>query len=213
MFLEIYRLKTDGRGDYLRFFFAALLQELQEDEKQSVYQAISEDLQQTDEDGNIIIFIQAFDSTIWPIIEETARLRIENKLIRSIRSGKYVTATNKCRAGALGTWANRLFPHFTLKDDTFREIVYKLSLEDTADQDYVFKYLIRSIDSLAATPSKWFESLLIKGLTAGDKRFYDGVRCSWLWEDQKWSPEMKSANDNFQEVESTPELTDDDIPF
>lgn len=213
VFLEVYRLKTDGKGDNLRFFFAALLEELQEDENQSVYQLISEELQQTDDDQTIRTIIQAFDASIWPLLEETARLRIENKLLRSIRSGKYVVATEKCRAGSLGTWATGLFPYFTLKNETLSTIIGKLRSEDPTDQDYVFRYLMYSVDSLVAAPSKGFELALMKGLASGDKRFNEALDQSYLWNDEKWSPEMKKVMDQFQEVEPTPELTDEDIPF
>jgi hypothetical protein len=164
-------------------------------------------------ESTIRLIIQAFDPELWVHLDEAARLRTENKLIRSIEAGQYLASTNKCRAGTLGTWSTRLFPHFILKGEALRTIHNKLASSDRAEQDYVFKYLIHAVDSLTATPPKRFETLLIKGLTAGDVRFFEAAQQWYLWSDEKWSPELKSALESFQEVEPTPELTDEDIPF
>lgn len=213
VFFEVYRSKCDGKTESLRFFFATLLGTLQDEERQSVYQAISEELQQTDDESTIRVIIKAFDPELWLQIDEAARLRTENKLIRSIKTGQYFPATHKCRAGSLGTWSTRLFPHFTLKAEALRAIHNKLASPDRAEQDYVFRYLIMAVDSLTDTPPKRFETILIKGLAEGDVRFFEATQRWDLWEDKKWSPELKSALSNFQEVEPTPQLADDDIPF
>jgi uncharacterized protein (TIGR02391 family) len=167
VFFDVYRFKCDGKGESLKYFFAALLGTMQEEEKQSVYQTISEELQQTDDEATIRVIIQAFNPELWPQLDEAARLRTENKLIRSIKAGQYVPATKKCRAGSLGTWSTSLFPHFILKAEALRTIHNKLASADRAEQDYVFRYLIMLIDSLTDTPAKRFEKLLIKGLAAG----------------------------------------------
>jgi uncharacterized protein (TIGR02391 family) len=213
VFFDVYRSKCDGKGESLRFFFDALLATLQDEEKQSVYQTISKELQQTDDETTIIVMIQAFDPKLWLQLDETARLRIENKLIRSIKAGHYISATNKCRGGVLGTWSTRLFPHFSLKSDALWAIYLKLLSSDRAEQDYVFKYLLFAMDSLTDTPPKYLEELLIKGITAGDVRFFEAVNRWYLWEDEKWSSELKTALERFQEAEPTPEYSDEDIPF
>jgi uncharacterized protein (TIGR02391 family) len=213
IFFEVYRVKCDGIGENLKFFFEALMAKMEDEERQSVYETISDELQQTDDETTIKRIIQSFSPIVWPLLDEAARLRIENKLIRSIRSGKYVAATNQCRPGSFGTWATRLFPHFTLKTEAFSAIYSKLKSKDQAAQDYGFTYFFSSVDSLRDSPPKWFDSFLVEGLEAGDKRFFEALNDSFLWSDQKWSPELKNALDNFQEVETTDELTEEDIPF
>lgn len=213
VFFDVYRSKSDGKGKSLKFFFKSLLDTLQDEEKQSVYQTVSEELQQTDDESTIRIIIQAFDPELWLQFDEAARLRTENKLIRSIKRGQYLPATDKCRLGSLGTWSTSLFEHFTLKREALWAIYNKLASPDRAEQDYVFKYLIPAIDSLTETAPKRFEGLLIKGLAAGDVRFFAAAKGWVFWDEEKWSPEMKSALANFQEVEATPQLADDDIPF
>jgi|ERR1700730_9288824 len=213
VFFDVYRSKCDGKGASLKFFFAALLETLQDEEKHSVYETISEELKQTDDESTIRVIIQAFDPELWLQLDESARLRTENKLIRSIKTGQYVPTTHKCRAGSLGSWSTRLFPYFTLKAEALQAIHNKLASPDRAERDYVFRYQIMAIDSLTDTPPKRFETLLIKGLAAGDVRFFEAAQRWDLWEDKKWSPELKSALKNFQEVEPTPQLADDDIPF
>lgn len=213
VFLDVYRDKSNGEGANLKFFFAALLKQLEDDDKQSVFECISKELQQADDDATIKIIIEAFDPSIWPSLDESARLRTENKLIRSIEKGIYLKATNKCTSGWLGTWGTRLFPHFTLKAEALRAIHGRLSSSSKAEQDYVFQVLFIHLDALTDKPPRRLERILIAGLKAGDERFSEALTWSVLWEDSKWSIELNEALKSFQAAGSTPDLNDEDVPF
>lgn len=213
IFLDVYRDKSNGKGENLKFFFAALLKQLEGDDKRSVYECISKELQQTDDDSTIKMIIHAFDSSLWPSLDESTRLRTENKLIRSIGSGVYLKATNQCKSGWLGTWATGLLSYFTLKAEALRAISGRLSSSSDAEQDYVFQFFFLHIDALADKPPRSLERALIKGLLAGDERFSEALQWSVLWEGSKWSPDLNEAIKNFQAAESTPDLKDEDIPF
>jgi uncharacterized protein (TIGR02391 family) len=212
VFLDVYRLKLDTKAENLKIFFAALFEVLQEDDKATVYEAISEDLQQADDETTIRTIIQIFDPELWLKLDEAARLRTENKLIRSIISGRYIPATKKFPSGSLGTWAPRLFAYFTLKNEALSAILNKLASADRAEQDYGFRVL-HAIDALTDAPPKYLESLLMKGIQAGDPRFHDAATWGFLWENEKWNPELKTAIEKFKEVETDAEPFDDDIPF
>lgn len=213
VFFDVYADKLNGNGENLKFFFAALIRQLDDEEKESIYECISKELKQADDDATIRLIIQAFHPSLWLSLEESARLRTENKLIRAISNGVYLKATKKCTSGSLGTWAARLFPHFTLKAEAFRAICSRLSSTSKAEQDYIFQYLFDSVDALADKPSRWFENILVEGLQAGDERFSQALNWSLLWDDSKWSPALQEALKSFQAAESTPDLTDDDVPF
>ena len=70
----------------------------------------------------------------------------------------------------------------------------------------------QQIDDIIQEPPKRFETLLIKGLAAGDDRFFRAAQFWYAWENDV-SSEFHSAIETFQETEPTPEFTDDDVPF
>jgi hypothetical protein len=49
VFFDVYREKASGKGEHLKFFFAALLGVLDDDEKRAVSQAISDELKSADD--------------------------------------------------------------------------------------------------------------------------------------------------------------------
>ncbi len=138
IFLDVYGEKLNADVTNLKILFAALIKTLDEDEKKSVYEAISKELQITDDDKTIKMILGVFDPTMWPNVDESARLRIENKLIRSINSGVYIRATNNCKSGWLATRGTGLFPHFSLKSEAMRAICNRLTSSSKPEQDYVF---------------------------------------------------------------------------
>ena len=75
MFYGVFQRLAESDGENLKYFFEALLRGVSSAEKQEIYQAISDLLKQTSEDGIIRRIIQAF-AEIWPKLEESARLRI-----------------------------------------------------------------------------------------------------------------------------------------
>jgi hypothetical protein len=77
---------------------------------------VSDELKVTQEDNVIKMILQILPNYLWPRIEEVARIRIENKLIRSIESGKYNPSSQKGVLGWLGTWARDFIKYFTLRD-------------------------------------------------------------------------------------------------
>jgi hypothetical protein len=64
-------------------------------------EVISEVLRQTDDDGAIRFVLQAFPPDFWPRLDEAARIRTENKLIRSVEDGKWETGRQLCNGGGL----------------------------------------------------------------------------------------------------------------
>lgn len=117
VFLEVYKSKKEIDVYSLNFFLKSLFKKISQDEKEKIYEKISDDLKTTNEDVDIRCIIGAIGTEVWPNIDQAARLRIENKLIKSIRDGIYHKITDNCSAGSLGTWSTNIFPHFTLKNE------------------------------------------------------------------------------------------------
>ncbi len=83
--------------------------------------------------------MQLFPPRLWPKIDEIARLRVENKLIHSIKEGRYDADFNQTTS-ALGTWARDYAKYFTLKVELAESLAEKLGSQDIEAQNYVAKY-------------------------------------------------------------------------
>jgi hypothetical protein len=110
---------------------------MSDDDKNELWALVSDELRQTDEDATIRFVLSGFPPAIWPQLNEIARLRIEHKLIRSIKEGRWLGKQKKTGGGGLGTWASNIIEHFTLKDDLWRTIFEKLHSNDPTEQNYV----------------------------------------------------------------------------
>lgn len=209
-FLDIFRAKSEGKTENLRYFFCALLPKLSNDELIQVYAVISDELKTVDDEATIRITLGSLGTTCWKHLDEAARLRIEHRLIRSIKEGRYNKKQTRIRDGALGTWAIRILPLMLLKQEALREIYDCLSSDSTEREDYIFEYLFSKIDALSETIPANYERLITKKIKNGDERFYNEMLFhSW----QTWGEELNSAFNNFVPAPPKPDFFDDDIVF
>lgn len=213
VFLDVYRTKETGKPEHLRHFFTVLLPQLSEDELRQVYEVISEELKTADDETPIRLIIGSFDDSIWPNIDEAARLRIENRLIRSVREGRYNRHQNSCRGGALATWSTRLLPHFSLKQEFLRAVSDKLRSDSAEEEDYIFRYLFGNLKILADPMPPYIESILRMKLKKGNGRFHDAMIFSCPWDSETYTPELTKALAEFKEAEESSNDFEDDIPF
>lgn len=134
--ITIYRDKMQGDGKKLRYIVEALIQTAGEDRVNDFLEVVSDDLKIVQEEKTVQMVLQILPERLWPNINEAARLRIENKLIRSIEVGAYSSKT-----GWLATWASSFFKHFTLKRE-LREVLLKKLKGSNDEQDYVAAYFL-----------------------------------------------------------------------
>lgn len=214
IFIDVYRQKETGSGKKLRYFVSALLNRLNKEEKSQVYQLVSEELKHTDSKDTLRLSLQILPSSCWKHLEEVARLRIENKLIESIKDGRYIEEKEKCLSGALGTWATNIKQqHYLLKYELIDTLLRKLRSSDITEQDYVFSYFFDYLTHLEDPPRPRTIRIITKGLDDGDKRFYDALFSTMEYGLKSWKEAFKKPFENFVESEPTREVTEDDIPF
>lgn len=209
-FLDIYRAKSEGKIENLRFFFCSLLPKLSNDELIQVYSVISDELKTVDDESTIRIVLGSLGTVCWEYLDETARLRIENRLIRSIKEGRYNKKQNRIRDGALGTWIIRILPSMLLKQETLRGIYDCLNSSSTEREDYIFEYIFSKVDLLSKTIPTNYESLVVKKIKSGDERFYHEMLFH-PW--QVWGDELTRAFNDFVPAEPKTDSFDDDIIF
>lgn len=213
VFLHVYRSKEAWKPENLRHFFDVLLGLMSEDEKKQVHDVISEELKVVDDETTIRLIVASFRCKIWEHLNEVARLRIENRLIRSMREGRYDRTERRCRGGALGTWATSLFPVFLLKAEALHVLSDKLSSNVEEEEDYVFQYFFSQMHLLATPMPSAFDALFRRRLKAGSERFYEALAIQDSWGYDGWSADLKAAFVSFQVAQPTNEPEDDDIPF
>jgi uncharacterized protein (TIGR02391 family) len=106
----------------LRFLVSTLVSVLNEAQLAEYVVTISDDLRTATEDVSIRTALQMMTPELWPRIAETTRLRIENKMIRVIRSGEIVSGKT---TGALGTWSSQFIKHFARRAECAEVIDFK----------------------------------------------------------------------------------------
>lgn len=213
VFLNVYENKEKGEPENLRLFFESLFAKLLEGEKRQVCEFVSEELKVTEDEGTIRVAVGSIVAPIWIALAEVSRLRIENRLIRSISEGRQDVKADRCRGGALGTWGVRLFPHFMLKGEALRTIHAKLASTQPEEYQYIFRYICGALHHLSDTPPKMYDALLLRNIKAGSTAFFNG----WLamnWPVEGWSLDLQAAAEGFEPVEDGDAASDeDDIPF
>lgn len=218
---EIFARRSEADGDKVKFFFAAVISAMPPEEVGELCEVISEELRQTDDEDTIRFVLRSFPPDLWPRLHEAARLRIENKLIRSVASGKWVAKQRRCSGGGLGTWATNIIKQFTLKDELWRALTDKLGSSDREEQDYVFTYFASHADDCFDVPPNYLVWAVNRGIKAGDPRFKEAAE-AWsllgtIGEDPEhpWCKPFAEALASFAPASGAnePEITDEDVPF
>ena len=127
VFIEVFQKRETGDCGKLKWFLQHLYGKLNPEDQKQVLDLVSEELKAADTDAKIRTAIEVLPASAWPTLSEVARLRIENKFIKSVEEGKYIPKTRTCHGGALGTWSSSLLPHFSLKKQMASALSRKLA--------------------------------------------------------------------------------------
>lgn len=160
--IEIFRNKLLGEGNNIRYVVFDLINRLNDNQKQEFLALVSQELKTTKEDEEIRLTLQIIPPDYWPEIEEVSRLRIENKLIRSIQRGK-ADYNGECLsgAGALGTWSKGFLIYFTHTSEIRSAITKKLN-GDIWEQLYVFHHYLRIVPTIYSV--KWLREQCVSSI-------------------------------------------------
>jgi len=215
--IEVYRRKEEEELTKLALFSKALIAKLGEDEISMLAEVVSEELNITDDNESVKFSIIMFPIEFWARLDESARLRSENRFLKSLTEGEYISSSNKCIKGAFGTWCSDYLKIFLMKDDCIRALLGKLGSSKTK-QDYVFQYfsfaLVDTMSEMQGTElANWAVKMLDRHVKAGDRRFYNLAWYAVEVYGEFWKDSLKESIDSFQEVEPTPDDSSEDLPF
>lgn len=211
VFLDTYRTKTSGKIENLRYFFNSLLPKLNSDQLKQAHEVISDELKTADDETTIRYIIGSLGTSCWESVHETARLRIENRLIKSIKEGRYSTKQGRTLDGSLGTWTICIFRKMILKQEALRTIYGSLSSKNTERENYIFKFIMADLINLSELTPFGYDELFTKKIKEGDERFYNTTLIGEFWSIQ--SEELVEAVNSFIPAQPTYDPFDDDIPF
>jgi uncharacterized protein (TIGR02391 family) len=213
--IDAFREKSKGDAKKLRIFFNTLLAKLSSEETKQLVSVISEELEQVTEESEIRETIQVLPESFWLKLDETARIRTEHILIKSIESGQYDSVNGRCLSGALGAWCHTLIQQFLSRDIVLVQLLTKLASGDHLQEDYVFQFFFSRIFKLAEDNNylrDYVVTTVINGLKNGDIRFYNALRGIMSSRRNIFAEKFKEAYDNFKEQElAGPD--EDDLPF
>jgi uncharacterized protein (TIGR02391 family) len=211
--LAVYQRKGESEGKRLRYFFQALIAALSIEETSEFFNAISEELRESSDEASLRYVLQILNPDQWAKVSEAARLRSENRLIRNLKDGRYLRATNRCLGGALATWSVSFWQHFTLKPEVINVLTEKLGSSSVESQDYALQYMFDNLDSLVETPPYRLQDLFADRLKAGDIRFKQAIESVWVFQESPWNETVEKARAGFVSAEPVLAEEDDDIPF
>lgn len=145
--ISILHDRDQGDANKLGYFFDAIFNKAEIEQQQLVMKVFSNELKIAQSDSEIIGLIRFINSPLWAMIDEDTKLRIENRIISSVKEGYLVDG--KCKKGALGTWGNSLGQYFKLKRDLARALIDLLQ-PNWYTQNYVGEYYLAYLDTIVA---------------------------------------------------------------
>jgi uncharacterized protein (TIGR02391 family) len=207
----------DKRGsiepDPFSLMITCLEKRLSGEQKGELIYLVSEILRKTNDDGDIRCLVTAYSGARWAMIGRAARLRIENKLIKSIGEGR-CDHQGRLAGGALGTWITGISENLELRAEYRRQLVRKLQSEHYEELAYVFRWFHTDIlEADNSEPEPQLVRAINAGLRRGDRRFYELVDLAIGFEVGEWTKAIKQAFDGFEEKDLSPCTDDEDIPF
>lgn len=171
---------------------------------------ISDELQKESDQYSIILAINMIHPVIWKKVRKTTKIRIENKVITSIKEGEVIYGSRKTRdhKGVLGTWvSDELIGCFepNLQDDLSNILRTKINDSDIEDNLYVVYYFLPKLPSIFSDiedisfTAEMLRKLLYRGVKSISRDIY---RFTNLRNDQ-WKSTF---------IETLSDLTDADAP-
>ena len=187
---------------------------------------VAEELRTTTDDASIRTSLQMLTPEMWPRLAEVARLRIENKLLSGLEEGKILEGGKTTQA--LATWSSGFLKAFSLRKRAARTLVSKLEDSDRDDRHYVAKYFMSHLPDVVE-PEGWTDRC-IRAIASAIKEDDENVRFALISSVRsypaEWQTKLATALSEQTDPEnpavvlddgtpllSSPEITDDDIPF
>jgi len=209
--LEIINRRANANPTKYNYIINSLSSYISEPQRIELLSYISDILKTTDNESDIRLFTTLFNGEKWESLYLAARMRTENKLIKSMEKGEYDIKKNKCTDGSLGTWITNISNNIKLKDEFRRVILKKINSDKYEEIEYLFRFFKNEIMPKNNPPEELLINGINKALLKGDKRVYELVYWDISFSEEKWTDKIKEAFEKFSEKQLYEDP--DDLPF
>jgi uncharacterized protein (TIGR02391 family) len=219
--LEVFNHRDVSDGEKLKFFYRGILNAMTDAERSEFLSAVSDVMGSTDHPSTIIFVRQILPTSMWRQLDELARIRVENKMLKCVRLGKWVDEISECVEGSFGTWLSGIHNEITIKDELWSVISWKLLGSEEHEKAYALQFFAELARDAFDRPPQHLVGAIVSGLQKGDRRFKALVE-SWTightaWDtlpvDHPWVEPFRKALAAFKDGVATTDEEDDDIPF
>ncbi len=218
--VDVFKKKGEAKIEVLKLFCPALMRKLDDDAISRLVEIVSEEEKLTEGEEAVRITYNIFPSEFLVRLDESARLRGENKFLQSVTEGQYIASSHKCTKGAFGTWCQATLHQFLMKEDFAFALLNKLA-SNVNEQDYCFQFFSYPLFRILNTypddnwMKEWAKELITEGLKTGDRRFYDLANAAMRSKVEFWKTSLADAFSSFQEAFTPlpPLQSEEDLPF
>ncbi|MBZ0291228.1 MAG: TIGR02391 family protein [Anaerolineae bacterium] len=204
--IEIYRKKSEGDGEKLSYFVRALLNLIQVAEVEDFLSVVSDELKVISDDVELQRVFQILPKEYWFRIDESARLRIENKLLRCFKNATALE-NRQCNAdGALLTWARDFIPFFSLNEQFGDVFLDKLKSHDIHNVRYAIVFFMHKASTILVNPyqvSKFVDALSLK-IQANNTLFHRALLNYEQYFPEEWCEKLAEKLENTFNEDGSP---------
>ncbi|RTY98724.1 TIGR02391 family protein [Flavobacterium sp. RSP49] len=207
--IELYKQKSFGKIQNIRFVWKSIFQKLNESEKRELFKLVSEELRFEDLPEIVIKNFALFDNT-WEKIDEDARLRAENKIINLITLAEKNIYGQVTKEGIFATWLTSIITKSELKDSIALKVEESLLSRNENKQRFILEYFgryLKTLDEFLIISS--FDEIFIDEIKNGNKLIYDFINKRYSNEDRD---KFKECLSSFKEIKLK-NSEEDDLPF
>lgn len=147
--IQIYRHKIDGDGNKLGYATRKIWGDLSDIEKVQFAAVVSEEFEKESDIRVLVKAFQLLPTEFWGMTNKAATIRIENKIILSLKSGKVDLVKGTVNPeGILGTHACRFVSRMKLQDDIKATLSNKMiKSNNMAEQLYMVRYYYQELET------------------------------------------------------------------
>ena len=212
--IEVFRLKETGDGRKLAYFVQSALSRISPEETQELLAAVGEQLAVADSEDEFRLTVQLLPSGEIARLPEIAKLRLENRLIQSVKQGDYNERKGLLRRGVLGTWLDRISANLVLQDELEKVIAEKMRSSDFDEHSYLKKYLRATMVRISDAPSDRMIIAFRHALRGGSLAAKEMVAGTGVRGESALAVALSKELSSFTAKKlSDDPFPDDDIPF
>lgn len=218
--ISILQDRNQGNATKLEYFFDAVFNKAETEHLQLIMKVFSNELKKVTTDSEIIGLIRLIKPKLWILLDEDCKLRIENRIIESVKVGYYKDGS--CQKGALGTWGNSLGQYFKLRAELADALTELLS-PNWYTQNYIGQFYLSYLDSIVDGDyriSKCCEGLAYASLGNNAKilksqlsEYFSSLPKKWREKYLEKALRYKDSDNGFYSRLQKLKDVEDDLPF